>query len=119
MTPARVAALAYFVYGVVYLSGAILELDESRRRNFFGDTIPWWVFYIIGGLFVLGLPLLVAKGIRWLMWVLAFFTAVKALYLFYRLGSDFYWFNLMFAVVALAATITLARAASMKQSASG
>lgn len=106
------AAAGYFVYGVVYLSGAIRELDDSRRKNFFGDLIPWWVFYVAGVIFLFIFPVLVAKGYRWIAALLAIFTAGKALYLFYRLGGAFDPFNLFFALIAAAATILLARAAT-------
>ena len=57
------AAVAYFLYGVVYMVGAIGELDASRMRNFVGGTVPWWVFYVLGGAFIVVLPILVARGL--------------------------------------------------------
>jgi hypothetical protein len=110
MRPQTQAAIAYFVYGVVYMIGAVLELDDSRRRMFVGGHVPWWVFYAIGGLFVVGLPLLVQRGVRWVIALLALFTAAKALYLFYRTGVAFSPFQLFFALVALVAAVLLARA---------
>ena len=109
-TPSGQAAIAYFVYGVVYMGGAVRELNPSRMRDFFGGTVPWWVFYGVGGLFIIILPFLIAKGVRWLMALLGFFTAIKALYLFYSLGRTFEPFNLVFALVALMASVLLFRA---------
>lgn len=104
------AAIGYFVYGLIYMAGAIRELDESRMRNFVGGTVPWWVFYVLGALFVVLFPILVARGFRILSLVLAILTSIKALYLFYGLGSAFSPFNLFFALVAMVASVLLVRA---------
>jgi hypothetical protein len=107
--PSLHAAGAYFVYGVVYMIGAIAELDETRRTSFFGGHVPWWAFYAIGSIFLVVFPLLLAKGVRWLAAILAFFTGIKALYLFYRVGRELQLFDLFFALVALFATVMLLR----------
>lgn len=104
------AAVAYFLYGVVYMGGAIGELDASRMRRFVAGTVPWWAFYVLGGVFIVVLPILVAKGYRYLALVLAILTGAKSLYLFYGLGRGFSVFNSSFALVALAASMLLVRA---------
>ena len=59
------AALAYLVYGTVYLVGAIMELDPARQRTFWG-FVPWWAFYALGAAFVLTFPVYISRGVRWL-----------------------------------------------------
>jgi hypothetical protein len=90
--------------------GAVAELDESRKVDVFGGTTPWWTFYVLGGVFLAALPILVARGVRWLMAVLAFFTAIKAAYLCFKMGRAFEPFDLLFAAAAAIATILLLRA---------
>src|SRR5262249_14009903 len=58
----RQAALWYFLYGVVYLVGAVLALTPRRMVPFWG--IPWWAFYVVGALLVVTLPVLVWRGYK-------------------------------------------------------
>lgn len=80
-----IAAVAYAVYGVVYLVGAILELAPERKVTFFG-FVPWWAFYVLGGALILTLPFVLRRGVRWLAGLLAFFVAAKALHLLWKIG---------------------------------
>lgn len=87
--------------------GAVIELSDDRKRNFMRGHVPWWVFYLVGAVFVIGFPLLINRGYRWFTGVLALLVAGKALYLFYGLSKSFVAFNLFFALVALVAACTL------------
>ena len=106
------AALAYALYGFVYLWGAIGVLNPSRMITFWG-VVPWWAFYLVGLAFMMSLPYLVLRGIRWLIFSLSFFTAFKTLWLFYMEGRHFAEsapvgaYNIFFAVVAMGASLTL------------
>lgn len=103
------AAIGYLAYGMIYLIGAVRELDASRMRDLFGG-VPWWAFYVVGAGLVVVFPILIARGYRILTALLAVLTAGKALYLFYGLGKGFSAFNLGFALVALTASVLLTRA---------
>ena len=112
----KTAALAYLVYGFVYLGGAWLEMTPERLSSFEGRAIPWWSYFIIGALITLGMPALLLRQIRWLGGLLGVATAGKALYLIWTQGrylaadepvSIYNWF---FALVAIATSIALLRA---------
>jgi len=110
------AAAAYAVYGLVYLVGAVMELDESRMRTFrFG--IPWWVYYAVGAAFLVMFPVFITRGVRWLMWGLCILTGFKAFWLCWIQGRRFSrgdtidWYQLLFVVVAIVTSGLLYRAA--------
>jgi hypothetical protein len=108
----RVAAVAYFAYGLVYLGGAILALTPKRMGTFFG-FVPWWAFYVVGACLVVALPLLVWRRHKWFTRIIALGPAGKALSLCWRLGADgattrlYDWF---FIAVAIATAVLLFRA---------
>lgn len=114
-TPQKRAAAAYAFYGVVYLVGAIMELTPERKVVFWG-FVPWWAFYVAGAALLLSLPVFIARGVRWLTATLAFFTAGKALWLFWIQGRNFAAgdgtnpYNWFFAVVAIGTSYLLVRA---------
>ena len=109
------AAIAYAVYGVVYLVGAIFELDNDRMRDFWGG-IPWWVFYVVGTLFLVGFPFLIWRGLKWLIWPLCGLTGFKAFWLCWiqgrrvSAGDAIDWYQVFFVVVAVVACVLLYRA---------
>jgi hypothetical protein len=113
--PYRRAAVAYVVYGLVYLVGAILQLTPDRQRDFFG-FVPWWAFYVAGAAVILTLPVLVWRRYKWFTRILSIFPAIKALSLFIKqgrlmgAGEPTVPYNWFFAVVALAAGALLFRA---------
>jgi hypothetical protein len=116
-TPSRSrAALGYFFYGVVYLVGAMMELDPSRKIIFWG-FVPWWSFYIAGALVMVTIPIFVARGVIWLTWIIAFFVAGKAGWLVWMQGRSFQQnasvdsYNTFFALVAGVAAMLLFHAA--------
>jgi hypothetical protein len=114
LSPHRLAAITYALYGAVYLAGAWLELDASRRVVFWG-FVPWWVLFVIGAGLMLGLPWLIARGIGWLSLVLGLLVAGKALYLLWghgrrlALGVEVRGYDWFFSAVAAAAAIALWR----------
>ncbi len=113
--PYRRAAAAYAAYGLVYLTGAVMQLTPDRQRDFFG-FVPWWVFYLAGLLVVCTLPVLVWRRYRWLTRVLSVFPAIKAFTLLIKqgrlmgIGEPTVIFNWFFAAVALVAAVLLFRA---------
>ncbi len=83
--PYHLAAGFYFFYGLCYLGGAIVALTPQRMGTFFG-FVPWWAFYVAGGIMVVLLPLLVSRRYRWFTRIIAFGPAAKALTLCWRQG---------------------------------
>jgi len=118
-TPHKVAAVSYFIYGVVYLLGAILELDPSRRVTFWG-FVPWWTFYVAGAAIIATIPFFIMKGIRWLTWLLSFFVSIKCLWLVWvqgrnmSSGLEIDLYNIFFAAVAGVTAMLLLRAGLSK-----
>jgi len=114
--PYAQASVAYVVYGLVYLGGAVAELSYEQRRDFFG-FVPWWAFYVVGAGLLALLPALLWRGIRWLAALLCFFTAFKGLWLIWAqarhlaAGEPTRAFRWLFAAVALGASLLLLRAA--------
>jgi hypothetical protein len=114
--PWKVAALTYLVYGIVYLGGAWNEMTPERLIAFEEKVIPWWVYFVIGGLFTIGMPALLLRQIRWMGTLLGLATAGKALYLIWSQGrhiaagepTEIY--NWFFALVAITTSVALLRA---------
>ena len=112
------AAIAYLVYGCVYMGGAVAEIlaDETRQKSFFGGHVPWWAFYVVGALLIALMPVLVWKRYKWLTRILAFGPAGKAITLFWLMGKDLREgggldaYSLIFAFVAVGAACLLAYA---------
>ena len=109
------AAIAYALYGTLYLGGAVAALDQERRSTFFG-FVPWWAFYVVGALLLAVVPVLVWRRYKWFTRILCFGPAVKALVLFWRTGQDLQagegldLFQVVFAFTAMAAASLLALA---------
>ncbi len=109
------AARAYFVYGCIYLGGAVAALGPERRHTFFG-FVPWWAFYLVGAGFVVVFPRLIHRGVRWLSVLLALSVAGKALTLCFQQGrawasgEELSPFRLGFFVVAATTAVLLFRA---------
>ncbi len=117
--PCRQAALAYFLYGVIYLLGAGLEARTLSPEQVarYSRHAPLWTFFAVGALVVLALPVFIDRGVRWLTLALALMVSVKAGTLFWTQGralasadSSPSFFKVFFAVVALLAALALARA---------
>lgn len=109
------AAIAYALYGVIYMMGALIELDPSRRVTFWG-FVPWWVFYAAGFAVLFTFPVFVWRGVRWLALTLVFFTVSKAFWLcwiqgrHFQAGEPISRYNLFFAAAAVVAAVMLLRA---------
>jgi hypothetical protein len=109
------AAIAYAVYGVVYMIGAFLELNPQRMVTFWG-FVPWWVFYAAGFAILFTFPIFIWRGLRWLTLTLVIFTSGKAFWLcliqgrHYQAGEPISVYNLFFAAVAVVAAVMLFRA---------
>ncbi len=105
------------IYGIVYFVGAIYELTPDRKVTHWG-FVPWWVFYAAGLAVLMTFPVFVWRHVRWLALTLCFFTAVKALWLFYlqgrrlQAGDPTNLYNWFFAAVAITASLLLLRAGS-------
>jgi hypothetical protein len=106
------AAIAYAIYGIVYMLGAILELNDARMKVFWG-FVPWWAFYIVGTALMFSMPFLIYRKMRWISGFLAVGVSGKTLYLIYSQGrhvtqgdktDPYNWF---FALVALITTAFL------------
>lgn len=72
------AAVAYLVYGLVYLAGAlyVAEVGLSARTAGPGSGLVW---FLIGGLFVAVFPVLIWKGYTWFTRLLAVLVLVRVL----------------------------------------
>ena len=67
------AAIAYLVYGVIYLAGAIY-LGRIGRGP---DATVWW--YVIGAAIALGFPYLIWKRFTWMTRILAVLVLVRVI----------------------------------------
>jgi hypothetical protein len=111
----RRSAIAYAVYGALYMGGAVAALDAERKATFFG-FVPWWAFYVAGALVLAVLPVLVWRQFKWVARLLCLGPAVKALVLFWRMGLSLQageglsGFQLLFALAAVVAASLLALA---------
>ncbi len=112
--PYRRGAVAYLVYGCVYMLGAAMQLTPERQHDFFG--VPWWAFFVVGAMLVAGVPVLIWREYRRFTAVLSIFPGIKAMTLVWKQGklmgageptNQYNWF---FAVVAMTASIMLFRA---------
>ena len=107
VNPYRRAAIFYFIYGVVYLTGAIVRLTPERQVDING--VPWWVFYLVGALFVVLLPALVWFERKWFTRIIAFGPLGKCVVLARQAfasiqeGNPLNSYDVVFAVVAFVA----------------
>ncbi|GIV60151.1 hypothetical protein GQ464_003065 [Rhodocaloribacter litoris] len=70
-TKYRQAAIAYLIYGLIYLSGAVYLMETGMT------TRSGAIFYGLGVLFILVIPPLIWKGIRWFTRLIAFLLAFR------------------------------------------
>jgi hypothetical protein len=75
------AAWAYFIYGVLYMIGALYLAGQgvAVRRTGAGPMVAW---FVIGALLIVVFPWLIARGARvgWCLW----FTRLLTLLVAYR-----------------------------------
>ena len=113
--PWKRAALAYILYGLVYLFGAASQLTPDRQQDFYG--IPWWAFFVVGAALVATFPVFIWKGYRRFTQILSIFPAIKAATLLMKqgkligAGEPTVTYNWFFAVVALSASVVMFRVA--------
>src|SRR5262245_26173512 len=69
----RQADIGYFVYGVIYLTGAIY-LGRIGRGP---DGTVWW--YLIGAAMAFGLPCLIWQRFKWVTRILAVLVLVRVI----------------------------------------
>ena len=73
----RQAALVYFLYGIIYLGGAVyVAMSGISTRT--APAGSGWIYYALGVLAVLIFPLLIARGYKW-------FTRVLSILVIYRI----------------------------------
>ena len=65
------AAIGYFVYGVIYLAGAIY-LGRIGRGP---DATVWW--YVIGAAMAFGFPYLIWQRFKWMTRILSVLVLVR------------------------------------------
>lgn len=72
------AAVAYLVYGLIYLAGAVYvaEAGLSARSPRPGSGLVW---FLIGALFVVVFPVLIWKGYKWFTRILALLVLVRVI----------------------------------------
>ncbi len=70
------AALAYFMYGLIYFAGALYlsQLGLSSRGSMENNG---WAWFLAGAVFVAGFPLIIWRGVRW-------FTLLVATFMMFR-----------------------------------
>ena len=72
------AAVAYFVYGLVYMAGAgHLGMSGASSRSAESGA---WIWYLTGSLIVVLFPWLISRGYLW-------FTRALTLFLLFRVGG--------------------------------
>ena len=104
----RQAAIAYLVYGLVYLLGAFLALTPARQTDFHG--VPWWVFYVLGFLVAIGFPIMIWKRFVWFTRILAVLPAYRGFVLVKRAilnEAGILNYDLFFGFVAINAAVFL------------
>jgi hypothetical protein len=67
------AAIGYFIYGVIYLAGAIY-LGRIGRGP---DATVWW--YVIGAAMAIGIPWLIWKRFKWVTRILVVLVLVRVI----------------------------------------
>jgi hypothetical protein len=71
----RVAAVAYVVYGVIYMTGAAhLGLTGASSRSAESGS---WMWYVAGIAFLTTFPLLINRGMKWFCRFLVVFLAYR------------------------------------------
>jgi hypothetical protein len=80
------AAVAYFIYGLLYLGGAFYAATAgvSERAVTSGSAVGW---FVLGGLVVIVFPLLIWKQFKWFTRILAGLLVVRVGGLVYTLST--------------------------------
>lgn len=80
----RQAAVAYLVYGIVYLAGALYLASRGFGTRGMAGAQPAIFWFVVGGLFIVVFPWLIARGARargylWFTRFLVLLVAARAL----------------------------------------
>lgn len=71
----RQAALAYLIYGLIYLVGAIYVAQVGvAERAMRGGAAGW---FLLGGLFLIAFPWLIFKGFKWFIRALVLLLLIR------------------------------------------
>ncbi len=76
----RDAAVGYFLYGLIYLIGAVYLAYVGASERAMGPNSFWW--FLLGGGMVVVLPILIWKQFKWLTRALAVLVFVRVVGLF-------------------------------------
>ena len=71
----KTAALGYFLYGLVYLSGAMTKISSARVMSYGG--ISWWVYYVLGMSLVVIIPIFIWQEYKWLTRILSILVLAR------------------------------------------
>lgn len=83
------AAVGYFIYGLIYLTGAIYLVQVGASARAMGSGSIWW--FLLGGAMVVVLPILIWREFKWitrLLAVLVFVRIIGLLRLIFRWEWD-------------------------------
>lgn len=72
----RQAAVTYFIYGIVYLSGAAYSAAVGISERGISDGYGW-IYFVVGGFIVFVLPVLIWKAYTWVTRILALLVGVR------------------------------------------
>lgn len=80
------AAVAYLIYGLIYLAGAVYltRIGESVRGA--GPGSVWW--FLFGALMVVIMPLLIWNGFKWVTRILAVLVFVRIAGLLHLMATE-------------------------------
>ena len=70
------AALAYFIYGLIYFAGA-LYLSRQGLSDRGSMENSGWAWFVAGAVFLVGFPLIIRKGIKWFSLLVATFMMFR------------------------------------------
>jgi hypothetical protein len=69
----RQAAAGYFIYGLIYLLGAMHLAGVGEGPD------AGWVWFIVGAAMVVAFPILIWMELKWVTRILAFLVAIRVL----------------------------------------
>jgi len=109
--PYHTAAIAYAVYGAIYMAGAVIRLTPARQMSVFG--LPWWSFYAVGAFILITFPVAIWLGYKWFTRIISFSPAIRTVALIngeldlIEAGKALDGYNCFFAAVSLWAAVHL------------
>ena len=70
----RQAAVAYLVYGVVYLAGAVYLAEAGFATRGSGSG---WIWFVVGLAFLVVIPAVIWRGVQWFTLLIAALMAIR------------------------------------------